>query len=153
MRVYLDTCSLQRPLDSKNQIRIMLEAEAVLGVLALCESGEIELVSSEALRFEIRRNPNLTRLEYARQVLSKAARFVVLTPRVEERARHLSNIGLKPLDALHLASAEEGQADYLCTCDDGLLKKVSTLKGLKTKVVSPARLMEEIEKWQSKQSH
>ena len=27
MRIYLDTCSLQRPLDSKTQIRIILEAE------------------------------------------------------------------------------------------------------------------------------
>jgi hypothetical protein len=48
MRVYLDRYSPQRPLDSKTQVRIVLEAEAVLGILALCEAGSIELISSEA---------------------------------------------------------------------------------------------------------
>ena len=152
MRVYLDTCSLQRPLDSKSQIRIMLEAEAVLGILALCESGEIALISSEVLRFETGRNPNVTRQEYAREVLSKATLQVAFSSGVEKRARELTALGLKPLDALHLASAEEGQADYLCTCDDGFLKKVNPIKSLATKVVSPVELMQEIEKWQSKQN-
>ena len=65
MKVYLDNCSLQRPLDSRTQIRTSLEAEAVLGILTLFESGKIELVSSEALLFEIDRNPNQTRQDYA----------------------------------------------------------------------------------------
>ena len=56
MRIYLDTCSLERPLDSKTQARIAVEAEAVLCVLALCEKGEIELLSSEALEFEVELN-------------------------------------------------------------------------------------------------
>ena len=34
MRIYLDTCSLQRPLDDRHQVRIALEAEAVLAILA-----------------------------------------------------------------------------------------------------------------------
>ena len=41
MKIYLDTCSLQRPLDNKTQLRIKLESEAVLGLPALCEA-EIE---------------------------------------------------------------------------------------------------------------
>ena len=32
MLLYLDLCSLQRPLDDKTQLRIALEAEAVLVV-------------------------------------------------------------------------------------------------------------------------
>jgi len=32
-KVYLDLCSLQRPLDTKTQIRIAMEAEAVLGII------------------------------------------------------------------------------------------------------------------------
>ena len=50
MRIYLDMCSLQRPLDTKTQIRVAVEAEAILNILALWESGQIELVSSPALR-------------------------------------------------------------------------------------------------------
>jgi predicted nucleic acid-binding protein len=146
MRIYLDACSLQRPLDSKTQIRIILEAEAVLGVLALCESGEIDLISSEALVFETERNPNMIRQEYALETLSKAKSFVVLNDRVEKRAREFNAISIRPLDALHLALAEEAQADYFCTCDDRFLKRAKVIKSLKTKVVSPIELIEEIEK-------
>ena len=35
MRIYLDTCSLQRPLDDRSQLRIRQEAEAILYVLEL----------------------------------------------------------------------------------------------------------------------
>lgn len=150
MKVYLDTCSLQRPLDSKNQIRIALEAEAILGVLSLCESGEIELVSSEVVLFEVERTPNIARREYAFEVLSKAKTFVVLNDEIESRAREFGISGIKPLDALHLASAEEAQSDYFCTCDDRLLGRLKNIKGLKTKVVSTLELIEEIEKWQQK---
>jgi predicted nucleic acid-binding protein len=146
-RIYLDTCSLQRPLDSKTQVRITLEAEAVLGVLAFCASGEAELISSDALMFEIGRNPNIARREYAAEALSAAKVFVELTDRLEKLARELHEKGIRPLDALHLASAQEGQADYFCTCDDRLLSKAQAVGSVKVKVVSPIELIEEIERW------
>lgn len=127
MKIYLDKCSLQRPLDSKTQIRIAVEAEAILGVLALCESGKVELISSEALVFEVMRNPNMARKEYALGVLSKAKMYVRINDQIENRARALIERGIKPLDVLHLASAEEAKADYLCTCDDGFLKRAKSM--------------------------
>ena len=33
MKIYLDMCSLQRPFDNKEQVRVALEAEAVLGII------------------------------------------------------------------------------------------------------------------------
>lgn len=45
-------CSLQRPLDTKTQIRVAVEAEAILNIVILWESGQLELVSSAALLFE-----------------------------------------------------------------------------------------------------
>ena len=89
MKIYLDTCSLQRPLDSKTQIRIVLEAEAVLGVLVLCETGSIELVSSDALLFETERNPHPIRKEHALAVLSHASTFIPLDEQIENRARQI----------------------------------------------------------------
>ncbi len=50
-----------------------------------------------------------------------------------------------PLDALHLASAQEMQADYFCTCDDKLLKKAKALCGPGLKVVTPIQFLEEVE--------
>jgi predicted nucleic acid-binding protein len=125
----------------------MLEAEAILGIIGFCEAGQLELVSSEVLVFEVNRNPQIIRREFGLEVLSKASSFVPLNPQIEQRAGVLNNLGLKPLDGLHLASAEEIQADYFCTCDDKLLKKAKAVGGVKTKVVSPLELIEEIERW------
>jgi hypothetical protein len=43
MLIYLDMCSIHRPLDDKSQVRILVESEAVLSIVALCESGRAEL--------------------------------------------------------------------------------------------------------------
>ncbi len=145
MKIYLDACSLQRPLDNKNQIRVALEAEAILGILALCEAGDLELISSEVLVFEVERTPQLSRREYGREVLAKAKVFIRLQDSIEDRARAFTAAGVKPLDALHLASAEEAHADFFCTCDDRFLKKARNLSGLKLKTVSPIELAEEFE--------
>jgi predicted nucleic acid-binding protein len=145
MKIYLDACSLQRPLDNKSQMRVALEAEAVLGVLALCEAGDLELLSSEALVYEVERAPQLSRREYGREVLAKATAFIQVNDSIEERARTFTAAGIRPLDALHLASAEDARADYFCTCDDRFLKKVRNLPGLALKVVSPVELAEEFE--------
>jgi predicted nucleic acid-binding protein len=147
MKIYLDTCSLQRPLDSKTQLRINVEADAVLGILALCESNKVELVSSEVLLFEASRNPNITRQQYALEVLSRASTFITLNQQVEERAREFNRLGIEPLDALHWACAESAQADYFCTCDQRFLKRAKTIPDPKTKVVSPMELVEELERW------
>ena len=145
MRIYLDTCSLQRPLDSKTQVRIVLEADAVLGILALSEAGLVELVSSDALLFEVSRTPNVTRQEFAYEILSRATIFIALDAQVEQRARELNAVGIKPLHALHLASAEAAGATF-CTCDDRLLKKGQKIEGVRTSVLSPFDVIEEIEK-------
>ena len=147
MRVYLDSCSLQRPLDSKTQTRITLEAEAVLGILALLESDQVELVSSEILLFEVDRTPSTTRREYALEVLSRARTFVTLNMRVEKRARRFEALGIRPLDALHLASAEHAKADCFCTCDDKLLRRARAISDLTTRVLLPIELIKELEQW------
>lgn len=147
MKIYLDTCSIQRPLDRQSHIRIGLEAQAVLGILGLVEIGQADLISSDALLFESGRNPLMPRREHALAVLSRAGIFVALTDDIEQRARELIRQGLKILDALNIASAEVAQADYFCTCDDRLLRRARSIPNLGTKVVSPIELIEEIEQW------
>ncbi len=68
------------------QMRIRLEAEAVLGVIALCESGEIELVSSEVLELEMEKNTLAVRKEHIQAVLSKARSRIELNDEIEARA-------------------------------------------------------------------
>jgi len=144
MKIYLDMCSIQRPLDTRAQIRIAVEAEAILGVLALCEVGQAELVASETHVFEAERNPYPVRKRYAFGVLAKAKAFVHTDNQIEERARALHAMGIKPLDTLHLASAVEAKADYFCTYDDRFLKHARTADTLQTKIVSPLELIAEV---------
>jgi predicted nucleic acid-binding protein len=146
MRIYLDTCALQRPLDSKTQVWIALEAEAVLCILALCEAGQVELVSSEALEFETACNTNIARQEYAFEILARAKEVLVLSDSIEERAREFHASGMKPLDALHLAFAEESGVDFFCTCDDQFLNKAKSIESPRIKVAAPIELIEEIGK-------
>jgi predicted nucleic acid-binding protein len=145
MRIYLDCCSLQRPFDDKSQPRIAVEAEAVLVILALCESGRLKLISSDALLFEIGRIPDQDRQDDALAILKLAKEGLDLTPEIENLARRLGASGLKPLDALHLAFASGSKVDYFCTCDDKFLKKAKSLSGLNTKVVSPTELVMELD--------
>ena len=98
MRIYLDCCSIQRPFDDKSQPRIAVESEAVLAILALCESGHLQLVSSEALLFEISRIPNQERKDDALAILKKLAKEnVELIQKHEILARKLEKSGLKTL--------------------------------------------------------
>ncbi len=145
MKVYLDTCSLQRPLDSKTQLRIVLESEAVMGIIKLCETDELQLMSSDVLVYETRRNPKSVRRKFGLKVLSEADEFIALDEKIEQRASWLEAHGIKPLDALHLASAEIGNADFFCTCDDKFLKRAKRLTDLNVQVVSPIELIEVLE--------
>jgi predicted nucleic acid-binding protein len=145
MRIYFDCCSLQRPFDDKSQPRIAVEAEAVLVILALCESGQLNLISSDAPLFEIGRIPDQNRKDDALAILRLANQTVELTPELDALARRLEASGLKPLDALHLAFASGSKVDYFCTCDDKFLKKAKSFARLNIKVVSPTELVMELE--------
>ncbi len=146
VRVYLDVCAIQRPLDTPNQIRIALEAEAVLGILSLCDVGLIELVSSEALIYETEQNPLPIRREHGYSVLAKAQTTVEVTASVKGRASQFLEYNIRPLDALHLALAEASGVDYFCTCDDQLARRAKRINDLQVKVISPLDLVQEIER-------
>ena len=146
MKVYLDLCAIQRPLDIPNQVRIVLESEAVLGIIAFCDARRIELLSSEALLYEGEQNTLSIRREHTFAVLSKAKNVINVTEKEKMRAANLITYGIKPLDALHIALAETGNADYFCTCDDRLLRNAKQVDDLMVKVVSPVELVQEIEK-------
>jgi len=146
VKVYLDLCAIQRPLDTPNQVRIALESEAVLGIITFCDSRQVELLSSEALLYEGEQSSLSIRKEHTLAVLAKAKDIVIVTNKEKSRAEDLMTFGIKPLDALHLALAESGDADYFCTCDDKLLRNSMRVKDLTVKVVNPVDLVQEIEK-------
>jgi len=146
VKIYLDLCAIQRPLDTSNQIRIVLESEAVLGILAFSDIGQVELLSSEALLYEGEQSSLPVRKEHTSAVLAKAKNVLKVTEKEKSRAAEIMKVGIKPLDALHIALAESGNADYFCTCDDKLLRNVKKVGNLTVKVLNPVDLVQEIEK-------
>lgn len=144
MKVYLDNCCLQRPLDNKGQVRVRLESEAVLAILSVWEQKRIELISSEALEFELAQNPDPVRRAYVTEILSGAGIMVRVDHAIRVRAKELEADGLRGMDAVHVACAEAVGADYFCSCDDRLLRRARTVEGLRVKVVSLLALAGEL---------
>lgn len=142
--VYLDTCSIQRPLDSLTHTRLRLEAEAILGIMAQIQARQIDLISSTVLEMETVQNPHLIRREHGLQILGQASIIVVTNADIEERASLFISQGVRPMDALHLACAEAARTDYFCTCDDQFLRKARSIAFSEMQVVSPIELAEVI---------
>lgn len=145
MKVYLDSCTIQRPLDTFTVLRNKLEAEAVLGIIDYCDAGNLTLVSSEALVYEMEQNALAVRREHAGAMLTKAAVFVRVDDAVEERAAVLVSRGIKPMDAVHVALAEAAGVDCFCSCDDRLMRKLRRIGAVHVKLASPLELVEELE--------
>lgn len=145
IRVYLDACCLNRPFDDQTQPRIRLEAEAVLMVLARCEIGDWEWISSEALDWEIGRNPDPERLRRIRSLLAHADRSLLVGPAEIARAQELEAWGLSAYDALHVACAESGGADVLLTTDDRFMRRsLGQHSELHVRVANPLTWLREV---------
>ena len=146
MRIYLDTCCLQRPLDDQTQLRIKVEAEAVLAILASAQTGDCSLLNSEALEYELNRIPDDRRRYEIMAVLALADERLEITDEAEALAELLESHGVDPIDAVHLALASTANADFFGTCDDRLLRKSQAISGLACKVISVLSLVTEVVK-------
>lgn len=141
--VYFDVCCLNRPFDDQAQDRIRLESEAVLLVLGHIETGEWDWISSEVVDYEIGRNPSVERRQRLLSITAHAGDIVLVSDAVSLRAAQLEVLGFHAVDALHVASAEAGQADVLLTVDDGLLRLAGrNITALKVPVWNPVSWME-----------
>lgn len=127
MRLYLDTSVYNRPFDDQSQVKVFLETQASISVFRLISQETITLVSSPVLERENQRNSSPIRQRFMQAYLDQATLYQPLTPSIIERARTLQTQGLKNFDALHVASAEAAQCDYLLTCDRRLINRCKTL--------------------------
>jgi len=126
LKIYLDVCCLNRPFDDQTQSRIRLEAEAVVMILAHCETGQWEWASSEVLDLEIAQTPDPERRRRVQLLTAHAHHSIGVEQREAERAQQFEAWGISAFDALHLACAESGQVDVFLTTDDELLRKAAT---------------------------
>jgi predicted nucleic acid-binding protein len=122
MRVYLDNCCYNRPFDDQSQIRIALEAQAKLFVQRLVVEQEIELVWSYVSTHENEGNPFVSKKTSIRNFSQNARVVVIENATILSDANRYQRDMIKKLDALHLACAKAGGADFFITTDDRLLK-------------------------------
>ena len=124
---------------------VVVHSEAVLRVIQLVEQGNLELLSSETLLVETEQNPHSRRRRFALGVLALATRFAETDIWIESRARQYESVGVRPFDALHLASAVESGADVFCTTDDPLRRRAGEAETGSTRMLTPIELIEELE--------
>src|SRR4051812_9225653 len=140
--VYLDICCFKRPFDDATLERVRREAEAVAAVLDAAVHGRVRLVRSPAHDIENERNPREDRRLATLLWLEAAVLRVSASREAGERAVELAAIGFTPLDALHLAFAEQSAAQWFVTTDDRLLKRARTHRNqLQVEVLSPDQLV------------
>jgi predicted nucleic acid-binding protein len=143
MKVYMDVCCLNRPFDDQTQNRIRIESEAVLAILSRCMDDWI-LVGSEVVDYETSKIPDEERRKKAEILTSISKEKVIVDDNIVEKALELEKIGLRPLDALHVACAEK-TADVMLTTDDEIVKKVKANKDLiRVRVENPVRWLMEV---------
>ena len=143
--IYLDLCCFNRPYDDQTQPRIRLETEAKLLIQQKIKQGECRMLWSSTLDIECSKNPfEEHRMAIARW-RSLAEAVVFATPEVIAKAHEIASYGISNYDALHIASAIVGKADYFITTDDRLLKKMRGSHEIH--VVLPNNALAEMEGW------
>lgn len=143
LRVYLDNCCYNRPYDDQGQIRISLEAQAKLHVQTMIEKGELQLVSSYMLDYEVSRNPYEARQKTIRSFIDENAGVYVdksYEAEAEALAEKIKSTGVKSADAIHTACAMIAECDYMLSTDDRLLK----YKPDKMRLVNPVEFIQRI---------
>jgi predicted nucleic acid-binding protein len=126
MRVYLDNCCYNRPFDEQVSIVIQLETDAKLHIQELIRSGELELCWSFVLDYENTANP----FEEVRNRISVWKNIAVcdcrLSVDISENAAYYMALGLRQMDASHIACAVHLGADVFLTTDKRILNKPIT---------------------------
>src|ERR1035438_5226601 len=112
----------------------------MLSILELAGAGALEIIGSDIIDDELSQMPDNERREKVGLLLALASSHISLTPAIERRAMELTEWNIAPLDALHLASAENAHANYFLTTDDDLFRNAGRRQaGLKVKVENPAK--------------
>ncbi|MCC5646570.1 PIN domain-containing protein [Nostoc sp. CHAB 5824] len=141
-RVYLDTSIYNRPFDDQTQPKIFLETQAIILILQIVEARLIELVSSSVLEYENSRNPFVVNQQSMERYLQIATLRVLVDENIRNRAEQLEQLGIKSIDALHIACAEASQSDYFITCDRRLINRCQNLSLI---VINPNNFIFEVE--------
>jgi hypothetical protein len=145
IRVYLDTCCFCRPLDDQSQVRVKLEAEAIVLVLEHVDQGRWTMIGSDALDAEIAAIRDPKRRGRVTKFARAATEHVSIDADLGRRQQLLEGMGFGGYDSAHIACAEAAGADVLLTTDDALIRRAQRLRHqLAVRVANPVSWLEEM---------
>jgi len=146
MLIYLDICCFNRPFDDQSDLLVRLQTEAKLYVQEMIRSGSLSLIWSAVMDMENAANPDINRKVAVGDWQKIGLVDVPVSRRVENIALKLALIGIKPMDALHVACAIEAEAEYFLTTDKALLRKMAKHDHLR--VVDPVEFIRALKETQ-----
>jgi hypothetical protein len=144
LRLFFDTCCLNRPWDDQSQIRIHLESEAVLYLIEAARLGRIEMVTSDYLLAEILCQPDSGRCFNVMALTTPAALHISQSGAIEQKAKSLAPFHILGNDALHVVTAEAAQCDFLLTTDDRFqnrCQRAAVQSALTIQVLNPTEFL------------
>ncbi|SLM32106.1 conserved hypothetical protein [Desulfamplus magnetovallimortis] len=122
MKIYFDVCCLNRPYDDQTQDRIHLETEAIMTILKHIELKEWYWISSGVVNYEISKISDEEKKCRLQSLVRWATEFVSVEQDTYNKAKEIQQLEIKAYDALHIACAEQGDADIFLSTDDKLIK-------------------------------
>ena len=123
--IYCDTNVYSRPFDDQAQVSIQEESNAFLEIMSRVKGGELRLLCSDILEFEIIKILREEKRSRVKSYLALCSEHVGNTKDVLDLGRQVQeNCHVRARDALHVASAIIGKARYFLSCDN----KVTQMK-------------------------
>jgi len=123
--IYLDTNAYARPFDDQKQSRIQEETDALLTIIEAIKAGKLLLLGSDILQFEVRNILDEEKRTKVSQYLTLSTRHIEQTDNVLQLGKQIQQqCHTHARDALHVASAILGEAQYCISCD----KTVTAMK-------------------------
>jgi len=123
--IYLDICCFNRPFDDQADLLVRLQTEAKLHVQDIIRNGDLALAWSAIMDIENAANPDVNRKMAVVDWQRLSVVDISVSAHIETSAEVLALVGVKPMDALHIACAIEAQAEYFLTTDKALLRKMA----------------------------
>jgi predicted nucleic acid-binding protein len=122
-KIYLDVCSLCRPFDDQDYVRIRLETDAVNLILTKVKQNQFQLMKSKVHLIEISYiSDNMERLELLELLKNYGKSLKVDHKKIQLRIEELLRFNFGVADASHIAFSEFYKAVFI-SCDDKLLNK------------------------------
>jgi len=136
--LYLDVCTLCRPFDDQNMMRIRLETDGYYLILQGIQNLKYKMIVSPVHIEEIKAISDFSEMNEVLAIMSifgiKAECDLAAT---KIRATYLHSIKFGVADAAHIAFAE-ATSDFFITCDDKLIKKCRK-ENVRVTVMNPVK--------------